>query len=319
MFKHKYKSPPKPSPFKPELIQYNKPPLGDMAIIVVYFNPCKYRRIIQNALTVKHQLDCAQIPYFIAEIKHDSDANYLFQKSDNVFQYTSNSYLFYKENLIRIVETKLPDNFTKLCILDFDIFFDNPDWYSVVSEKLNLVQVVQPFTKAHYLNIDYSVHEVKTNCVDNKTRDPIDYTTEHSGFVWAFTREWYRTYNFDDMFISGYGDTIFANNITKRGFTDVASIFYFKYRLGVKLYTDVVSYDSCDLNIYHLNHGPLVNRQYANINYNISLVFSKNNIDSIEKVLVRRDDGILEYHKKHHELFNSVMISYFKLRDDDSK
>jgi hypothetical protein len=216
MFKIKYKPQSKPSPPKPELIQYNKPPVADMAIILVYFNPCKYRRIIQNALTVKHLLDCARIPYFIAEIKHDSDINHLFCKSDNVFQYSSNSYLFYKENLIRIVETKLPDNFTKLCILDFDIFFDNPDWYSVVSEKLNSVQVVQPFTKAHFLNIDYSVHEVKTNCVDKKTRDPIDYSTEHTGFVWAFTREWYRAYNFDDMFISAGGDTIFANNITKR-------------------------------------------------------------------------------------------------------
>jgi len=319
MFKIKYKPPTKPSPPKPELIQYNDPPVADMAIILVYFNPCKYRRIIQNALTVKHLLDYAQIPYFIAEIKHDSDTNHLFCKSDNVFQYSSNSYLFYKENLIRIVETKLPDNFTKLCILDFDIFFDNPDWYSVVSEKLNSVQVVQPFTKAHFLNIDYSVHEVKTNCVDKKTRDPIDYATEHTGFVWAFTREWYRAYNFDDMFISAGGDTIFANNITKRSFTDLGSRFYYKYRLDAKLHTEDVSYDSCDLNVYHLNHGPLVNRQYVNINYNIDLVFQKNNIDSIETLMIRREDGILEYHEKYIELFNSVMLAYFKIRDDDKE
>lgn len=320
MFKIKYKPPPKPKPIvpKPELVQYNQPQTKDMAIILVYFNPCKYRRIIQNALTVKHQLDCAQIPYFIAEIKHDSDSQYLFHKSDNVFQCSSNTYLFYKENLIRIAETKLLDNFTKICILDFDIFFDNLDWYSIVSDKLNSVQVVQPFTKAHFLNIDYSVHEVKTNCVDKKTLDPIDYTAEHTGFVWAFTREWYKTYNFDDMFISAGGDTIFANNITKRVFTDIGSRFYYKYRLNAKLHTEDVSYDSCDLNVYHMNHGPLVNRQYANINLTISTVFSKNNIDSIETIMNRREDGILEFHEKYAELFNSVMLTYFKTRDDDS-
>lgn len=318
MFKFKIKQPEKPSLPKPELTQYNTPVTKDMAIILVYFNPCKYRRIIQNALTVKHLFDCAQIPYFIGEIKHDSDSQYLFCKSDNVFQYSSNSYLFYKENLIRIVETKLPENFTKICIIDFDIFFDNPDWYSVVSEKLNTVQVVQPFKKAHFLNIDYSVHEVKTNCVDNKTKDPIDYLVEHTGFVWAFTREWYKTYDFDDMFISAGGDTIFANNITKRLFSDIGSIFYYKYRVGVKLYTEDVSYDSCDLNVYHLNHGPLVKRQYVNINYNIDLVFSKKNIESIETVMIRRKDGILEYHEKYIELFNSIMLTYFKIRDDDS-
>ena len=88
---------------KPHLIQYNTPDVKDMAIIFVYFNPCKYRRIIQNVLTVKHQMDCAKIPYFIGEIKHDSDSEYLFSKSDNVFQYSSNSYMFYKENLIRVI------------------------------------------------------------------------------------------------------------------------------------------------------------------------------------------------------------------------
>ena len=127
---------------KPKLIQYNRPVTKDMAILFVYFNPCKYRRIIQNVLTVKHQMDCAQIPYFIGEIKHDSDSQYLFCKSDNVFQYSSNSYMFYKENLIRVVEPMIPSSFTKICIMDFDILFDNPDWYSVVSEKLNSMKAI---------------------------------------------------------------------------------------------------------------------------------------------------------------------------------
>ncbi len=303
---------------KPQLIRYNTPVTKDLAIILVYFNPCKYRRIIQNVLTVKHQMDCAQIPYFIGEIKHDSESEYLFSKSDNVFQYSSNSYMFYKENLIRVIEPLIPSCFTKICILDFDIFFDNPDWYSVISEKLNTVQVVQPFTHAHYLNIDYSVHQVKTNCVDKKTFELINYQDEHSGFVWAFTREWYKTYYFDDMFISGYGDTIFANNITKRMFTDIGSLFYYKYCVIVKPLVETVLYDSCNLNIYHLNHGPLVNRQYANINNILSVVFLKNNIESIDAVLVRRKDGILEYHEKYAELFNYILLTYFKTRDDDS-
>lgn len=317
MFKIKFKKTEKPSSPKPELVQYVQPTIKDMAIILVYFNPCKYRRIIQNALTVKHYFDCAKIPYFIGEIKHDSESQYLFPSSDNVFQYSSNSYMFYKENLIRTIEPLIPSCFTKICILDFDIFFDNPDWYSIVSEKLNTVQVVQPFTQAHYLNIDYSVHQVKTNCVDKKTTNQINYDVEHSGFVWAFTREWYKTYDLDDMCISACGDTIFANNITKRKFTDIGSLFYYKHCVNAKSNTDDVLYNSCNLNIYHLNHGPLVNRQYTNINHVLNFVFIKHNIDSIDAILVRRDDGILEYHEKYAELFNFVMLTYFKTRDDD--
>ena len=161
------------------------------------------------------------------------------------------------------------------------------------------------------------MHQVKTNCVDKKTSDPIDYTEEHTGFVWAFTREWYKMYEFDDMIITGMGDTIFANSITKRVYTDVGSLFYHKYRIHAKSYNKPVIYESCDLHVYHLNHGPLANRQYANINYIMKEVFLNQNIRCIDAVLVRRKDGILEYHKKHIGLFNSVMLNYFKIRDDD--
>lgn len=302
---------------KPKLIQYNTPVTKDMAILFVYFNPCKYRRIIQNVLTVKHQMDCAQIPYFIGEIKHDSDSNYLFCKSDNVFQYSSDSYMFYKENLIRVVEPQIPSCFTKICIMDFDILFDNPDWYSVVSEKLNSVKIVQPFKTANYLNIDYSIFESKTNCVDKKTFDPINYKVEHTGFVWAFDREWFLSYLFDDMIITGMGDTVFANNITRRSYNDAGSSFYINFSSYLKPSTVNVPYGSCDLIVHHLNHGPLVNRQYVNINQILNSTFVQNGLKKIDDVLCRRDDGILQYKPEYLPVLNHIMLTYFKIRNDD--
>ena len=301
---------------KPHLIQYNTPDVKDMAIIFVHFNPCKYRRIIQNVLTVKHQMDCAKIPYFIGEIKHDSDSEYLFSKSDNVFQYSSNSYMFYKENLIRVIEPLIPSCFTKICILDFDIFFDNPDWYSVISEKLNLVKIVQPFKTANYLNVDYSIFESRTNCVDNKTFEPINYKAEHTGFVWAFDRQWFSTYYFDDMIISGMGDTVLANNITKRPYNGSGS-FYVNFSSHINPSAVNAPYGSCDLNVYHLNHGPLINRQYNSINYILNLTFNQNGFKKIDDVLSRREDGILQYKPEYLPLMNSVLLSYFKVRNDD--
>ena len=301
---------------KPHLIQYNTPVTKDLAIIFVYFNPCKYRRIIQNVLTVKHQMDCAKIPYFIGEIKHDSESEYLFSKSDNVFQYSSNSYMFYKENLIRVIEPLIPSCFTKICILDFDIFFDNPDWYFVISEKLNLVKIVQPFKTANYLNVDYSIFESRTNCVDNKTFEPINYKAEHTGFVWAFDRQWFSTYYFDDMIISGMGDTVLANNITKRSYNGSGS-FYVNFYSHINPSAVNAPYGSCDLNVYHLNHGPLINRQYNSINYILNLTFNQNGFKKIDDVLSRREDGILQYKPEYLPLMNSVLLSYFKVRNDD--
>jgi hypothetical protein len=319
MFKIKLKKtdkPPSPILPKPDFVQYKEPQTKDMAILFVYFNPCKYRRIIQNVLTVKHQMDCAKIPYFIGEIKHDDDSSYLFSKSDNVFQYSSNSYMFYKENLIRVVEPLIPSCFTKICIMDFDIFFDNPDWYRVVSEKLNRVKIIQPFKTANYLNIDYSICDSKTNCVDKKTSDSIDYLVEHTGFVWAFDRKWFSSYHFDDIIISGMGDTVLANNITKRPYNGAGSL-YVNFSRNLKSSNVDVPYGSCNLKIYHLNHGPLINRQYNSINYILNSTFIKNGFKKIDDVLCRRDDGILQYKPEYLSLFNSILFSYFKIRNDD--
>ena len=295
---------------------YNEPVIKDMAVLLCYFNPCHYTRIIQNALTVKHLFDKAKIPYFIAEIKHDSDDIYLFSSSDNVFQYSSNSYYFYKENLINTMEKRIPDIYTKLCAIDFDIFFDNPDWYSIISEKLNSVSVTQPFKKAYFLNLNYSVNTIKHNCIDNKLSPSINYTLEHSGFIWAFNRIWFNDYKMDDRLITGCGDSFLANNITKKNSNDISCKMYYSH-LKMKKYTQDTNYDSCNLNIYHLNHGLLTNRQYNSINNIICDLIIKSNITTIDEILVRRVDNILEYNPNYLTLFNSIMLNYFKKRNDD--
>ena len=303
------------SSVKAQLVTYNEPTNKDMAILLVYFNPCKYNRIAQNALTIKHLFDSANIPYFIGEIKHTND-KYLFKSDSNIFQYNSDSYMFYKENLITAIESLIPPQFTKLCILDFDIFFDNPNWYSITSDKLNSVMVTQPFTRAHWLNLDYTIAMIKTNCVDNPKKTVIDYSREHTGFVWAFDRRWFKEYNMKDTTINCLGDTIFANNVTKRPYSDIGSIFYYKFS-GDTEYKKDVDCASCSLNIYHLNHGSMANRQYTSIHVMLFELFKKLKVDNVYSVLLRRDDNILEWKPEYIEAFNQFMMDYFVKRNDD--
>lgn len=314
-FKNKQNAPFGISSRKAKLVMYNEPANKDMAIILVYFNPCKYNRIAQNALTIKHLFDSAKIPYFIGEIKHTND-DYLFKSDSHIFQYNSDSYMFYKENLITTIEPLIPPQFTKLCILDFDIFFDNADWYSITSEKLNTVMVTQPFIRACYLNLDYSIATIKTNCVDNPNKTTIDYSREHTGFVWAFGRQWFKHYNMVDTTINCLGDTIFANNITKRPYSDIGSIFYYKFSGDTK-YTENVTCASCNLNIYHLNHGSTTNRQYTSIHLMLLELFKKLKVDNVDNVLMRRDDNILEWKPQYIDTFNEFMMNYFIKRNDD--
>ena len=315
-FTKNIKPPPPTVPIgKAQLITYNEPINKDLAIILVYFNPCKYNRIAQNALTIKHLLDSANIPYFIGEIKHTKD-KYLFKADSHIFQYNSDSYMFYKENLIVTIEKLIPPQFTKLCILDFDIFFDNPDWYSIISEKLNTVMVTQPFIRISHLNLDYTTATIKTNCVDNPKKTEVYYSREHTGFVWAFDRQWFRQYNMCDTTINSFGDTILANNITKRPYSGLGSLMYYKFS-NDKKYTKDVTCASCNLNIYHLNHGPIANRQYMSIHTTLLELFKKLKVENVDDVLMRRDDNILEWRPEYIEVFNEFMMDYFVKRNDD--
>ena len=308
--------PPKTDRAKLPPTLYHEPATKDMAVLLCYFNPCKYFRIMQNALMVKHLFDCAKIPYFITEIKHDDDSGYFFTPSDNIFQYSSNSYMFYKENLITTMEKRISDQYTKICIIDFDILFDNPDWYSIISDKLNHVSVTQPFKNAHYLNLDYSISQTKTNCIDYKTNDEINYSLEHTGFIWAFDRTWFRNYKFDDECIIGAGDSILSNKITKRKCSSLGSKIFFMFSIKEE-YLDEVIYDSCELNVYHLSHGPLLNRQYISFKQIMYDLFVTLNIKKIDDVLVRRDDNILEWNPTYIDIFNRTLMDYFKKRNDD--
>jgi hypothetical protein len=224
--------------------------------------------------------------------------------------------MFYKENLITTIEKLIPHQFTKLCILDFDIFFDNADWYSIMSDKLNTVMVTQPFTRAHWLNLDYTVAAVKTNYLDTSNRNVIDYSKEHTGFAWAFDRQWFREYKMCDTTINSLGDTIFSNNITKRRRDDIGSFIYYKFSNDTKYEKDV-TYDSCNLNIYHLNHGPMINRQYTSIHITLLELFKKLKVYNVDTVLMRRDDNILEWKPEYIDVFNEFMMNYFVKRNDD--
>ena len=124
------------------------------------------------------------------------------------------------------------------------------------------------------------------------------------------------SYLFDDMIITGMGDTVFANNITRRSYNDAGS-FYVNFSSYIKPSTVNVPYGSCDLIVHHLNHGPLINRQYNNINQILNSTFAQNGLKKIDDVLCRRDDGILQYKPEYLPLFNHIMLTYFKIRNDD--
>ena len=293
---------------------------ADMAVIMVFFNPTNSIRIIQNMLYVKHHLERANIPTYIGEMAF-LDFPHILPKSPNIYQARSNSYMFYKENLIRIVETKIPPKYTKLCIMDADIIFDDKNWYSIVSKSLDANDICQPFTRANLLNPDYTIDttQTKTNCI-KQIKDPnsiINWCFNHVGYIWAFRRDWFKCNYTEDRVVIGGGDTFLFYNLC----TGINSVLQHDMSL---IYSSICkqkkfrSITMCNLTINHLFHGLQTERQYVSRFIKLNELFLKHNIKSLTDIIVRRTDSVLEWRNDVKQIMNNYMQQYFTGRCDDA-
>jgi len=92
--------------------------------------------------------------------------------------------------------------------------------------------------------------------------------------------------------------------------------FYEKY-FDIKLTTDKLTYDSCSLSVYHLNHGSMLNRQYRSIIDVVEDKLKDLNVVSAASLIVRRADNILEWAPSYKNEMNKLMKRYFAKRHED--
>jgi hypothetical protein len=287
-------------------VRYAKPTYQDMIILIPFFNPCKSTRLLQNLLLVRHSLESAHIPYFIAEMAFGNEIHEF--SGPNVLQFRSTSYMFYKENLILSSEPLIPDEYTKLCIMDADIMFANPNWYDIVRCTLTSFNLCKPFSHAKLLNIDFTILDdnfrVRSDCA-------------HPGFVWAYQRSWFQISGYIDLCIVGNGDCANVDHISE--VASFPTLQYYKNEFPTMLPMPVQgSVGLCDLTVYHLYHGPKRLRQYHSRFEAIDILKKQLCLSYLEDAIVRKKNNILEWKDIYKDAFNTMFINYFQQRKDDS-
>ena len=294
-------------------IHYKPPIKDDMAVVLVFFNPQRSIRIVQNIITVVHYLKSANIPYFIHELAFN-DEPHIFAPAPNIKLSRSTSYMFYKENLIHTLLPSIPEKYTKICIMDADIMFDEPFWYTIISATLDTCDICQPFTTAYFLGPNFKPEKERTNSVDS-TANKIYFLKEHTGHIWAFNRDWYDQSGIPDTSIIGGGDLIITTSIRGIQQTNNNTFCLYKDIIPTDLHTRTVR-KSCDLNIYHLFHGLGINRQYTTRTDTLVELFEREHL-TLTTSFTRRKDGILEWAPEKRSTLNEFMINYFNRRNDD--
>ena len=90
----------------------------DMAILLVIFNPSMSKRIIMNYLYTVEQFYLQGLPTYTLELVYEGRKPEL-AASPSVFHVKTNSYMFHKENMIRVLEKKIPQKYQKLLLKTF--------------------------------------------------------------------------------------------------------------------------------------------------------------------------------------------------------
>jgi len=285
--------------------EYAKPRVRDMAIGLVFFNMCKSKKLLMNYLYTVEKLKLANIPYFTLELCFDKP------EIKDAFHVTGRDALFHKESLFRLLEKKIPAEFTKLCCMDCDILFQNVDWYNETSALLSSFEVVQPFETCKWLDSTYQTVTLERRGVARAvaTDQMTIYDSKlHPGFVWAFQRAWYVRNGFYDLSITGSGDTLsaaawmnvdFPPNYLQRAYAKT----YADYRRSLK----IPSMTYLPGTIEHLWHGTKENRKYMD-RHNIL-----KGVDELMDIL-EIHDGILSV---KDDRVKEALRAYFVGRFDD--
>jgi len=281
----------------------------DTAIGFVIFNPSKSKRLMMNYLYVRNLLK--DFPVYTLELAFNDDPHEL-KESDTVFHVRSKSYMFHKERMCRVLETRIPTQYTKLVFMDADLYFSNPHWYSRMSEKLESFDVVQGFEVANWMSLDYKKPIFRRRSVFfDKGR--IASFVFHPGFVWGFRRDWYTKIGFFDLAVSGGGDLLSATGWKKqqirRPVTSSTTSILPAFDDFQKIEEPRLSYLE-GIDVFHLFHGNRRNRQYCERHIIL------NKVNDVRTILTLNNYGMYEWIDP--EKYNPLFLKYFTSRDDDS-
>lgn len=291
-------------------IIYNPPVKDDVAVGFALFNYTGSSRIIMNYLYTVEKMITAGIPVFTIELVITGSKPMI----QDAFHVYGSSYLFQKENLLRILETKIPEKYTKLLFLDADIIFENPDWYNMLSAILDTNDIVHCFETAKWLHITYKrVNKTAQSYVNADDKNTLlsspGKIMYHSGFGWAFTRLWYNKAGFIDEAVLGSGDLLFCYGLYDKRYRGSQNLSFYESVIQ-RWYTTIgdPTITFLPVTIYHLFHGDLKNRQYESRNEIVK------NIKDISDILIKNKDGVFEL---TNQSYNKQLYDYFKNRNDD--
>ena len=125
---------------------------------------------------------------------------------------------------------------------------------------------------------------------------------------------------FFEYAVMGGGDGLYFRYITKYIQSSIyqSNVYINEYTNYMKTRENLPKVCSINLNIYHLYHGSIDNRQYCTRHKLYEDKIQSLNLTNLSELFIRGDNNILEWAPKYKNEMNLFMFKYFTNRDDDS-
>jgi hypothetical protein len=186
--------------------------IRNLHVLACVFNPTQSRRIAANYRTFRRMLGSA--PVTIIELVFDNDP-LIEPNAIHVRGTRERHAVWQKERLLNIGLESLPSDVDAVAWLDTDIVLPST-WYRGSVEALQRYPVLQPFTRAYWLDGTWRTEQTFSS-IAGVRRGTESTVFTHPGFAWVARREVLQ-HGLFDLDLSGNGDIWIASAFDDRGF-----------------------------------------------------------------------------------------------------
>ncbi|MBI1374623.1 MAG: hypothetical protein GC159_18040 [Phycisphaera sp.] len=254
--------------------------------ITCYFNPAGYRRRLENYRTFRRRL---ALPLITVELSHSGKFDLTpGDDADELIQLHAPDVLWQKERLLNIALSRLPEGCDQVAWLDCDVVFASDAWVAEASAALEKHAVIEPFSEVYELPADADVDDVSPDDAVLRGKS-LAYVLERGdapkdllrgsirikhgcncGTAWAARRDVLERFGFYDACIIGSGNRAMASAIIGRP-DDAVHALRMNPQQAQHFHAWADPYREAlngtlgyiDQTIYHLWHGDLADRRYA--------------------------------------------------------
>ena len=155
--------------------------------VTCLFNPCGYRRLVENHRTFAAALARQGVPLTTVELSFDG--RFEVPGSVRLFGDPAVHTLWQKERLLNVGIESLPPEVDKVAWVDADLLFLNPDWAADTERVLEDYPVCQPYRRAHMTDAAGRVASSRRSIGQALAEGLTPTWKDHPGFAWAARRE----------------------------------------------------------------------------------------------------------------------------------